>query len=99
MGMSAEEQNYVNALKAQSHAIRHMMGTEGWKLFDEVLAHSEKNAYEASSAATDAWNGAKHHGAYHAVKFIRTWAERQLEVIDKNIEAVTQSAIQRDLHR
>lgn len=99
MGLNAEEQDYINQCKARSHEIRHMMSTGGWKLFDGMLDHAEQNAYVESSKATDAWNGAKHHGAYHAVRYIRTWAARELDAIDRNIASVNESALQRDLQR
>ena len=93
--LNGDEVQHIDLLNGQKSKLMHMMQTEGWQLVAEMLKQKSGEAYQQMALATDAWNGGKHMGAWHALEFFRVWPESQIDLINKQIQLIQQQALQR----
>ncbi len=93
--MTADEIREIEEAKERALQLQAMLRTPGWQAFKQMLEHHLHDAYQASAAAADAWNGAKHLGAYHALRFISDWPEREIRAISLKIRQIEDMAAMR----
>jgi hypothetical protein len=70
----------VRETEAKCVAMSRLLQSDGWKMFEIAMAQAEQAAYGEMMKAPDAFNAAKHMGAYRVLKDLRDWPRRELQL-------------------
>ena len=73
-------------LQKQDLAIRQMLKSEGWKYLEAMLESEDATAYQMLMKASDHHLLAQATGALRAIRGIKDWPLRTLEIIKRNLE-------------
>lgn len=62
-------------------AIEQLIQSEGWKLFEAMMQEAKATAERQMIETSNAHDAAKYVGAFHALKSVLSWPERELHAI------------------
>jgi hypothetical protein len=86
--MDAKTKEALESMQRMHAAIEQLVNSDGWKLFEVTFKASREESYGLMLKADNAQQAAVQLGAYHTARAVLNWPERQLRLLEANIQQI-----------